>query len=74
MDTDLVLVIGIAVCALSIPSLLAAFSESRPPRIGATMLLIGGVLVVVALTRHAGGYSFAEIPDVFIRVIGRYTR
>jgi len=71
MDTDLILVIGILCCALSIPSLLAAYSESRPPRAGAIMVLIGGVLLVVALTQKPSGYSFGEIPDVFVRVIAR---
>jgi hypothetical protein len=72
MDTDLILVIGVVVLVLSFPSLLSAFSESRAPRAGAILLLIGGVLVVVALTRHSAGYTFAEIPDVFVRVVGRY--
>lgn len=73
MDTDLILVIGIVVLVLSLPSLLSAFTESRPPRAGAVMLLIGGVLVVVALTRHGvNAYTFADIPQVFVRVIGRY--
>ena len=71
MDTDLILVIGTVVCALAIPSLLSAFSESRAPRGGAIMMLIGGVLVVVALTQHKAGYSFAEMPDVFLGVLAR---
>lgn len=75
MDTDLILVIGIVVLVLSFPSLLSAFSESRAPRAGAIMVLIGGVLIVVALTRHGvNNYTFAEIPDVFVRVIARYLR
>ena len=72
MDTDLILVIGIALSGLAIPSLLAAFSESRPPRAGAIMILVGGTLIVVALTQTIRTYTFAEIPDVFIRVIGRF--
>lgn len=72
MDTDLFLVLGIVVCALAIPSLLSAWVEGRVPRAGSIMLLIGGVLVVVALSQRARGYTFAEIPDVFFSVIGRY--
>ncbi len=72
MDTDLFMVIGIVVFALAIPSLLSAWVEGRVPRAGSIMVLIGGVLIVTALTQRASGYSFAEIPDVFIRVIGRY--
>ncbi len=71
MDTDLILVIGVVTCALAIPSLLSAFSESRPPRAGAIMVLIGGVLVVLALTQKPSGYTFAQIPDVFVRVLAR---
>ena len=73
LDNDLLLVIGIILGALSIPSLLSAFSESRAPRAGAILVLVSGVLIAVAISRHSAGYSFAEIPDVFIRVIGRYT-
>jgi len=72
MDTDLILVVGIVLSALAIPALLSAFSESRPPRAGAIMILIGGVLVVVALSQNTPKYTFAEIPDVFLRVIGRF--
>lgn len=73
LDTDLILVIGIVVLLLAIPSLLSAFAEARAPRMGAVMLLIGGVLVAVALTQSGPGYTFAELPGVFLRVIGRYT-
>ena len=72
MDTDLLLVIGILLSALAIPSLLAAYSESRPPRAGAVIILIGGILIVVALTQNPVGYSFGELPDVFLRVIARF--
>lgn len=72
MDTDLYLVIGIVICALSIPSLLSAFVEGRAPRLGAIIVFAGIVMIVVALTNHGRGYSFAEIPDVFFRVLGRY--
>ena len=72
MDTDLLLVIGTIVCALAIPSLLGAWVDGRVPRAGSVMLLIGGVLVVVALTQRVRAYTFAELPDVFFSVIGRY--
>ena len=72
MDTDLMLVIGLAICTLAIPSLLSAFAESRAPRAGAIMVLIGGVLLALALTQKPSGYTFAEIPDVIFRVIGRF--
>lgn len=72
MNTDLYLVVGIILGVLAIPSLLAAFSESRAPRTGAIMVLISGVLIVVALTQRPQGYTFAEIPKVFVRVIAGF--
>lgn len=72
MNTDLYLVIGIIVGALAIPSLLAAFSESRAPRIGAIMVLISGVLIAVALTQKPSGYTFAEIPGIFVKVVAGF--
>ncbi len=70
MNNDQLLVTGIVLCALSLPSLLAAYSESRAPRAGAVLLLVGGVLLVLAMTRQPSGYTFAEIPHIFVRVIG----
>ncbi len=72
MYTDLILVIGLFICALAIPALLSAFAESRPPRSGAIMVLIGGVLLAVALTQKPSGYTFAEVPNVVFKVIGRF--
>jgi hypothetical protein len=72
MDNDLILVIGIIIGTLAIPSLIGAFSESRPPRAAAILFLIGGTLIAVALTQSAQRYGFGDIPDLFVRVIGRY--
>lgn len=74
MSHDQILVIGIIICALSIPSLLAAYSESRPPRAGAIMLLIGGVLLVIALTQKPTGYKFEQIPHIFVQVFADLIR
>jgi hypothetical protein len=72
MDHDLLLVIGIVIGVLAVPALLGAYSENRPPRAAAILFLIGGGLIVTALSQSPQGYSFAEIPNVFVRVIGRY--
>ena len=72
MTTDMMLVLGLVICALSLPSLLSAFSESRAPRAGAVLLLVGGVLLVMALSQKPSGYTFAEIPHVFVTVIAGF--
>ena len=71
MDSDLLLVIGIILGALSIPALISAFSESRPPRAAAILIMIASVLIVAAIWQKPSGYQIADIPDVFFRVVGR---
>lgn len=71
MDPDLSLVIGLVLAVLTVPSLLSALIEGRPPRAGILFALIAGGMVVYALNSHPSGYQIAEIPEVFIRVIGR---
>lgn len=72
MDADLMLVVGVVLLMLALPPLLSAFSEGRPPRAAAILVMIGGTLLVLALTDRPGGYQIAEIPKVFLTVIGRY--
>jgi hypothetical protein len=72
MDPDLLLIVGLVIGVLSIPSMLSALSDSRPPRVAAILVLIAGVLVVIAVRNKSGGYALAEIPYVLLTVIGRY--
>ena len=71
MDTDLYLTIGVVLAALTIPSLLSAWTEGRPPRTGFIMLLAAAGLVIAAVTQRPGGYAFADIPHVMLGVLGR---
>ena len=73
MDTDLMLVIGIILGVLSIPSLLNAYSDGRAPRFASIVVLIAGTLIFLAITQHTAGYTPAELPDVFARVFKRLT-
>jgi hypothetical protein len=72
VDPDLFLVIGAVLLVLAVPSLLSAFAESRPPRTAAILAIAAGILIVVAVRNNPSGYSISELPDVFIRVFGRY--
>jgi hypothetical protein len=72
VDPDLSLVVGLFLAVLTIPSLISAYIEGRPPRAGSVFVLIAGGLIVYALSQQPGGYTIAEIPDVIFRVIGRY--
>lgn len=74
MNNDLMFVIGIILAAFSVPPILGAVIEGRAPRAAAITVMIAGGLIALAVQQNPGGYSFAEIPDVFVSVIGRYIR
>lgn len=70
MTNDIYLVVGMVVLILSIPSIISAILDGHAPRYAAIVLLIGGGLVFIAISRKPGGYRIEEIPDVFVRVVG----
>lgn len=72
MDSDLFFVIGIIVGGFSIPAILSAYSEGRPPRAAAILIMIGGGLVGLAMYQRPNTYTFETVPDVFVRVVGHY--
>ncbi|WP_415183330.1 hypothetical protein [Phaeovulum sp.] len=69
MDSDVVLVLGIIIGALSIPAVISAFSDSRPPRAAIIAVVVSGGLILGAIVTKPGGYSAGQIPEVFTRVI-----
>ena len=71
-DTDLLLTIGIVLLVLSVPSLLAAWAESRAPRIGAIMVVVATGLIIAALVIKPGGYAFNQVPGIMIGVVSRF--
>lgn len=71
VDSDLLLVIGLLVGAFTIPSIIAAIADSRAPRAAAVGLVLAGALVLVAIVTKPGGYSAAQIPNVFALVFAR---
>ena len=74
MVYDQILVLSLAICVLAIPPMFSAYVDSRPHRSAAIMMMIGGVLLVVALTQKPGGYRFADIPHAVTRVIAGIIR
>ena len=72
MDTDLVLVLGLAIAALTFPAIVSAFSRGAPPRGATVAAAIGGAMIVVAVTQHPGGYRMQDIPKIVARVADRY--
>ncbi|MDQ2089787.1 hypothetical protein [Marimonas arenosa] len=72
MDSDLALVVGLVVAVFSVPAVISALSERRAPRVAAIVLIVGGGLVAWSVSQKPGGYTLGEIPDVIVRVVGRY--
>ncbi|GAB4299520.1 MAG: hypothetical protein Kow0058_15290 [Roseovarius sp.] len=72
MTSDLILVIGIVLAALSVPAVLSALSDGRPPRAGAISILVAGGLIVWAVQSRPGGYRWEDIPRAFVRVVAHY--
>ncbi|MGC1506013.1 MAG: hypothetical protein WA782_17975 [Sulfitobacter sp.] len=72
MDPDLALSLGMLIAAFSVPSILSALTDRRAPRASALTVLLGGALILYAMQAKPGGYTFEQIPDVFVSVIARY--
>lgn len=70
MDPDISFVLGVIFAALAFPAVLSAFSESRPPRAAALLIVLAGALIYYAISHRPGGYAIADIPGAFVRVIG----
>jgi uncharacterized protein YjeT (DUF2065 family) len=71
---DLIFVSGIVLGIFSIPSVISAISDRRPPRIASLVLVTAGCLVLWAMHKNPGGYSLTEIPNAFVRVVGAIVR
>ena len=72
MDFDLIFFSGIAICLIALPVFVNAYSESRPPRLAAVMVALGGGMIVWAMASRPGGYALESIPDLFIATAARY--
>ncbi|MEQ8895882.1 MAG: hypothetical protein RID23_02235 [Roseovarius sp.] len=72
MNPDLLLVFGIALAVLSVPSMLSAFADRRTPRAAALVAIVAGCMIVWAIREQPGGYTIQEIPEVFVRVAAEF--
>ncbi|WP_298258804.1 hypothetical protein [uncultured Litoreibacter sp.] len=74
MNYDLILVLGIVVGVLTIPAILSAFLDGSAPRVASFAAVASGGMIVYALYSSPGGYAFADLPDVFTRVVAHFVR
>jgi Na+/proline symporter len=71
MNSDIMLVVGIILAVMSLPALIGALSEGEAPRAGAIVAMIATGLITFAIMSKPSGYAIGDIPEVFLRVIGR---
>ena len=71
MTPDVALVLGLVLAGLAVPSMLSAFADRRAPRASALTILIAGGLLLYAIQTQPSGYTFQDIPEAFVRVIGQ---
>lgn len=65
------LVVGIILAVMSVPSVVGALSDGEAPRAGAIVAMIATGLITFAIMSRPSGYAISEIPEVFMRVVGR---
>jgi hypothetical protein len=74
LTQDLFLVIGILLAGLAVPSMLGALADRRSPRVAAIAIMVGGALILLALSQKPGGYTLREVPEAFVRVVAYFYR
>lgn len=71
IDPDIILVAGLILAVLSVPSILSAYADNFSPRTGTVILVIAGGLIVYAMQSHPEGYTLEDIPNAVIRVAAK---
>ncbi|MEZ5673798.1 hypothetical protein SAMN06265173_106150 [Thalassovita litoralis] len=72
MDPDTVFVMGLFIAIFSVPSMVSAWSDGHVPRVASVVAILGGAMMVWAHSQKVGGYSFDEIPDLIVKVAGKF--
>ncbi|GAA6147454.1 hypothetical protein [Pseudooceanicola nitratireducens] len=71
MDTDLILVAGLAVLMLSVPSAVSAFAERRAGWTALVVTVIGAGIFGYGWVNAPPPMTLAEVPHAIIRVLAR---
>lgn len=66
---DLIAVLGVCVLGLAFPAAVGAFSRGDPPRAAMLAIFAGGAMFIYANSMRPGGYSIAEMPQLFVKVL-----
>lgn len=74
MQPDHALVLGLFLVALSVPAMISAYSERRPPRVGAVVGVAGLALLLHGHVQRPGGYGPGDVPEALYGIIGDIIR
>ncbi len=74
MNNDFLLVFGVLIAVLAIPSVISAFSAGRPPRTATILFMVGGAMIAWVIIQQPNTYSVENFPDVFVRVVAGIIR
>lgn len=69
MTTDYVMAIGLVIGLFSIPAMVSGYAESRFPRGAMAAFILSVAVIVLMWVANPARYSFAELPNVVVRVI-----
>ena len=72
MDHDLILIVGLGLLCLSLPSLFSALIDDRPPLAAGFGLAFGTGLALWSVLTDDRAFNPADLPDRLFTVIGRY--
>ncbi len=71
VEPDILIALGVFLLVLSVPSLISAMIDRRPPRVAALTAIFAAGILIYAVQTNPGAYSLRDVPDVFIRVAAK---
>ena len=71
MDSDLIMVAGILILMLSIPSAISAYADGRGPWVALVVVILGAAALGWGWQNHPTEMTLTEVPHVIIRVLAR---
>ena len=71
IDTDLFVVVGLLVAALSLPSALSAFADERFPYVALLVFVLGLGTGALGIYGAQGDYNLARVPHSFVEILAR---
>ncbi|MEP2532983.1 hypothetical protein [Shimia sp.] len=69
MATDYLMTVGLVIGLFSIPAMLSAYADERFPRGPMAAFILSAAIIVLAWAMNPALYTFAELPNVVVRVI-----